>query len=128
MKHNALFQSQLLKVSPEVKKETEWAASIVDSIDRILREKGMTQRDLAAKIGCNETQIVRWTHGFPNYTLSTLAKLSVALGEDLISLESCPKRPSACVDGYGKKRYSRGQYLSEPSVGYRNYKSAEEDV
>ncbi|MBQ1709441.1 MAG: helix-turn-helix transcriptional regulator [Bacteroidales bacterium] len=48
----------------------------------------MTQRELAEKIGCNETQITRWTRGFPNFTISSLAKLSEALGEPLIQINS----------------------------------------
>lgn len=64
----------------------EWSCAIVDKIDSILKRDGITQRELAARIGCNETQIVRWTRGLPNFTLSSLAKLSEALGEDLISV------------------------------------------
>ena len=116
MKHNALFQEQLSKVSPEVKKEMEWSAELVDGIDAPLKAKGMTRRELAAAIGCNETQIVRWTRGFPNYTLATLAKLSVALGDDLIRI--CGR--SQYVNGYRQNSHSSCQYLSEsesPSYG-----------
>lgn len=110
MKHNALFQEQLSKVSPEVKKEMEWSAELVDRIEHLLKEKGMTRRELAAAIGCNETQIVRWIRGFPNYTLATLAKLSVALGEDLIRI----RERSQYVSGYHLTPDSARQYLSEP--------------
>ena len=58
----------------------------IDKIDSILKRDGISQRELAARIGCNETQITRWTRGFPNYTLSSLAKLSEALGEPLIEV------------------------------------------
>ena len=86
MKRNELFHAQLEKVSPAVKREMDWSFAIVEKIDSILKKKGVTQRELAAKIGCNETQIVRWTRGFPNFTLASLAKLSVAFGEDLINI------------------------------------------
>ena len=86
MKHNTFFHEQLDKVSPAVRREMEWSCAIVDKIDAILKQKGMTQRELAALIGCNETQITRWTRGFPNYTLASLAKLSEALGEPLIEI------------------------------------------
>ena len=69
-----------------VKREMEWSRAIIDKIDLLLKQKGMTQKDLARKVGCNETQITRWTKGFPNYTLSSLAKLSEALGEPLIEI------------------------------------------
>lgn len=109
MIHNALFHNQLDKVSLEVKKEMSWSASIVDRIDTLLREKGMTHRELATIIGCNETQIVRWTRGFPNFTISTLAKLSVALGEDLINISL--KQP--IVSGYKPVSFAKTQYLSD---------------
>ena len=84
MKQNALLHKQLKDVSPAVQQEMDWSRAIVDKIDDILKRDGITQRELAARLGCNETQITRWTRGFPNFTLSSLAKLSLALGESLI--------------------------------------------
>jgi len=109
MIRNEMFRAHLSKVSPEVTKETEWSAQIVDHIDSILKEKGITQRELAARIGCNETQIVRWTRGFPNYTLSTLAKLSVALGEDLVKVDCT----NSIVTGYQPSNTNVQHYLSD---------------
>ena len=87
MKQNELFHQQLKEVTPAVKQEMDWSRAIIDKIDAILKRDGITQRELAARLGCNETQITRWTRGFPNYTLRSLAKLSQALGEPLISVE-----------------------------------------
>ena len=86
MKRNAILHAQLEQVSPQVKREMVWSCAIVDKIDAILKRDGISQRELAEKIGCNETQIVRWTRGFPNFTLSSLARLSEALGESLIDI------------------------------------------
>lgn len=86
MKQNDLLHRQFDKISPVIRKEVAWSAAIIDKIDRISREKGITQRELARRIGCNETQISRWTRGFPNFTLQSLAKLSIALGEDLVGI------------------------------------------
>lgn len=86
MKSNNLFHKQLDKVSPAIRQEMEWSVAIIDKIDAIMKRKGMTQRELASIIGCNEAQITRWTRGFPNYTLASLAKLSEALGEPLIEI------------------------------------------
>ena len=86
MKQNDQFHKQLQMVSPAVKLEMDWSCAIIDRIDSLLKKKGITQRDLAKMVGCNETQITRWTRGFPNFTLSSLAKLSEALGEPLISV------------------------------------------
>ena len=87
MKKNTLLHSQLEKVSPAVKREMDWSSAIIDKIDTLLKKRGMSQLELAALIGCNETQITRWTRGFPNFTLSSLAKLSEALGEALIEVK-----------------------------------------
>lgn len=87
MKQSAALHDQLKQVPDTVKREMELSCAIIDRIDILLKEKGMTRRELAARIGCNETQIVRWTKGFPNYTLQSIAKLESALGEPLIHAE-----------------------------------------
>ena len=92
MKRNALFHKQVEMVSPAVRQEMEWSRAIIDSIADILKSKGMTQRELAEKIGCNETQITRWTRGFPNFTIASLAKLSEALGEPLIQINTSQRQ------------------------------------
>ena len=86
MKQNNQFHRQLEGISPVVKREMDWSCAIIDKIEGILKRKGVSQRELAQRIGCNETQITRWTRGFPNFTLSSLAKLSEALGEPLIGV------------------------------------------
>ena len=86
MKQNAQFHKQLDKVAPHLKMEMDWSCAIIDRIDSILKRDEISQRELAKRIGCNETQITRWTRGFPNFTLSSLAKLSEALGEPLIEV------------------------------------------
>ena len=51
-----------------------------------LTEKEMTQKDLARKMGRSEPAISRWTSGFPNLTLKSIAEISTALGEPLIKV------------------------------------------
>ena len=53
---NKIFQDQREKVTPEIKKEMDWSAEIVRRIEQVLEEKGMTQRELASRIGCNQTR------------------------------------------------------------------------
>ena len=88
MKHNDQFHNQLNKASPAVKMEMDLSRSIIDRIDYILKRDGISRKELAERIGCKESQITRWTRGFPNYTISALAKLSVALGEPLIDISA----------------------------------------
>ena len=66
--------------------EMQLSADIIARIDKILKDKHMSQRDLARKLGKNEAVVSRWITGFPNFTLRTLSQISVALGEPLIKL------------------------------------------
>lgn len=80
------FKSKVEQVSPEIMSEVQLSAGIIARIDKILKEKHMTQRDLAQKLGKNEAMVSRWTTGFPNFTLRTLTQISTALGEPLIKI------------------------------------------
>ena len=84
MKQNASLHQQLEQISPEVKMEMELSAAMVEKIESILHQKGMTHRELAARIGCDESQIIRWTRGFPNFTFNAIARISCALGVPLL--------------------------------------------
>ena len=44
------------------------------------RERGMTQRELAAKIGCYAKDVSRWETGARTPGAESLAKLAAALG------------------------------------------------
>ena len=80
------FNGKLAAVSPEIKTELQLSASIIARIATILKEKNMSQRDLARKLGKSEAVVSRWTTGFPNLTLRSIAQLSVALEEPLIKV------------------------------------------
>lgn len=80
------FESKVAAVSPEIMSEVQLSADIIARIDSILKEKNMTQRDLARKMGKSEAVVSRWITGFPNFTLRSLSQLSAALGEPLIQL------------------------------------------
>lgn len=78
------FNEKVAEVSPDIKTELQLSASIIARIDTILKEKNMSQRDLARKLGKSEAVVSRWTTGLPNLTLRSIAQLSIALGEPLI--------------------------------------------
>ena len=86
MKTNALFQSCLSEVSEDVKAEIDLSFAIVDRIDAILKEKGMTQRELAEALGKNEAEISRWMRGTHNFTIRTLAKIGNVLGTPIVGV------------------------------------------
>ena len=80
------FNEKVAVVPQEVLSEVQLSADIIARIDALLKEKNMTQRELARKLGKSEAVVSRWTTGFPNLTLKSIAALSVALGEPLITV------------------------------------------
>lgn len=59
---------------------------IVDRIHTILENKGLKQKDLALRLGKNESEISRWMRGTHNFTIDTLISIEEALGEPIISV------------------------------------------
>ena len=112
MKKSDLLHRQIELVSPEVKIEMDLSAAMVEKIEAVLTQKGMTHRELAKRIGCDESQIIRWTHGFPNFTFNALARISCALGEPLIDVS--PDCGISRPTGYTPKE-ERPHYLNECS-------------
>lgn len=80
------FFYDILAETPEyLKLQIDWSWDIAERISNILEQRNMSQRDLARLMGCTQNEVCRWCGGTHNFTLATLAKISVALGEDLIS-------------------------------------------
>ena len=71
-------------IAPEMKLQMEMSVAVANRIYDILEAKGMTQKELALKLGKTETEVSRWLSGTHNLTLSTISKVSVALGEDIV--------------------------------------------
>ena len=82
-----IFQDELNEIPDDVKKEVDWSFAIADRIEKLLNERNITHKEWASQIGKTEAEVSRWVSGTHNFTLRTLAKISVALGEDLIKLE-----------------------------------------
>lgn len=78
------FTDAMKGMPPDVQKQVDMSMAISDGIARILSRRGLSQKDLAKMMGKSETEVSRWLAGTHNFTLSTIAKISTALGEDLI--------------------------------------------
>lgn len=57
---------------------------ISERILDILEEKGWTQKDLAEKLSKKESEISKWMKGTHNFTLETIAKIEIALGQTIL--------------------------------------------
>ncbi len=80
------FNKKVAAVPKDVMSEVQLSADIIARIDTLLKEKNMTQRDLARKMGKSDAVVSRWTTGFPNLTLRSIAEISAALGAPLIKV------------------------------------------
>ena len=86
MSTNSLFREELAKIPADVRKQVDLSWAIADKIDALLKKKGMSQKEFAHLMGKTEPEVSRWVGGTHNFTIRTLAKISVVLGEDLITI------------------------------------------
>ena len=86
MKTNRIMDEIRASISPEMKLQMEMSVAIANRIYEILETKGMTQKDLAKRLGKTETEVSRWLSGTHNLTLSTICKISAALEEEIVSV------------------------------------------
>ena len=84
MKTNKIMDEIRSTISPEMKMQMEMSVAIANRIYEILESKGMTQKELAQLLGKTETEVSRWLSGTHNLTLSTVCKISTALGEKIV--------------------------------------------
>lgn len=81
-----LFDECLATVKNDVKMELDMSFALADKINMILREKNISQKQLAKKMGKTEAEVYRWLGGTHNFTLRTIAKISDALGVKLLTI------------------------------------------
>ena len=86
MSTNSLFREELAKIPQDVRKQIDMSWAIADKIDALLKAKGMSQKEFAHLMSKTEPEVSRWLGGTHNFTLRTLAKISVVLGEDVIRI------------------------------------------
>lgn len=80
------FREALASTPQDLRQQMEWSFHIADEIEDALKAKGMTQKELANRLGTSAAAVSRWLGGGHNFTLSTLAKISTELGVPLISV------------------------------------------
>ena len=86
MKTNRIMDEIRSSISPETKMQMELSVAIANRIYDILEAKGMSQKDFARLMGKTETEVSRWLSGTHNMTLATICKISLALGENILSV------------------------------------------
>ena len=86
MRKSSIIEERRRKVNPEARRMVDLSFRIVDRIHEILKEKGLKQKDLALRLGKNESEISKWMRGTHNLTIDTLVSIENVLGEPIIEV------------------------------------------
>ena len=93
MRTNRIMDEIRSTITPEMKLQMEMSVAIANRIYEILEAKGMAKKELAQKLGKTETEVSRWLSGTHNLTLSTICKISAALGEEIVIVPKLALEP-----------------------------------
>ncbi|MCC8117337.1 MAG: helix-turn-helix transcriptional regulator [Bacteroidales bacterium] len=87
MKHTKISLREMAsQVSPVIKQEVALTMGVSDRLDELMTAKGISKIELARALGKRPNEITRWLSGQHNFTLRTIALLSVFFGESLITI------------------------------------------
>lgn len=62
----------------------QMSKTIARRIERVLFEREMTHKDFALLVNHSQGEVSRWLNGKHNFTLSTLATISIALESNVL--------------------------------------------
>ena len=87
MKRAKISLRELLSdISPEERAEARLSFQISNRLDFLMKEKGLSKKQLADAIGKRPSEITRWLSGEHNFTISTLSMLSSFFGQPIITV------------------------------------------
>jgi len=66
----------------EVSYFTAYSLALIKQVDDELKRRGMTPKDLACKMGKQESEVSKWVSPLHNFALRSFTKLSAALGKN----------------------------------------------
>lgn len=81
-----LYQQSLSEIPNELRIQIDLSFAIADKIASVLKERGMTNKEFAKLVGKTEAEVSRWLGGTHNFTLKTIARISAALGCEIIKV------------------------------------------
>lgn len=87
MKRAKVSLRELLSdISPEERAEARLSFQISNRLDFLMKEKGLSKKQLADALGKRPSEITRWLSGEHNFTISTIAMLSSFFGQSIITV------------------------------------------
>ena len=86
MIQNKLFRDCLASIPEEPRAECDISFGSAERSCDVLRDKGMSQTEFAARMNKRESEVSRWLTGRHNFTVQTIAKIETALQCKLIAV------------------------------------------
>lgn len=83
---NELFRQCLSAIPDEQRQAFELSYGIAERIDALLKDKGITQHELARRLHKRDSEISKWLTGRHNFTIGTLSMIESAIGGKIISV------------------------------------------
>ena len=83
---SSIYRKSLYKIPNELKVQIDLSFAIADKIASVLKERGMANKEFAKLVGKTEAEVSRWLGGTHNFTLKTIARISSALGCEIIKV------------------------------------------
>lgn len=82
----SLFRECLANIPPVLDMQLSASYDISDKIYSVMQRKGISYTELAQRTGHTEDDVAQWVGGGYDFNLSTLAKISAALGEPIVGV------------------------------------------
>ena len=87
MKRTSRTLEEILGPVPAtIQAEVDLSFEISDSIDALMRQRGLSKKQFADALGRRPSEITKWLSGEHNFTISTLAMLSSFFGQPIITV------------------------------------------
>ena len=84
--YDDLLQEELSKITPLQRATYRLSDSIAERMDQIMKNKGISKKQLSELTQRRPSEVTKWLSGNHNFTCKTIALISMALGEELVSV------------------------------------------
>jgi len=110
-----LYEQALASAAPEHLEFADLRLAITDRVYGIMEREGINQKELAHRLGKQESEVSRWLNGLHNLTLRNIARLNVALGHKVVVVPPADThRTFFVLDAGTNDLYRRGPKATKP--------------
>ena len=74
------------EITPAERAQTRMSFEISNKLDELMRERGLSKKQIADAIGRRPSEITRWLSGEHNFTIATLGMLSAFFGQPIVTV------------------------------------------